>query len=126
MIHTVSLPTARKLRENGFRQDTELSHVLAWGKYQIAKTEKQVEGYDIFFAAPTSDEILEELPATIIGKVDSIPGEHGLIIEKFNSQFDVSYGDFCQREHKELCEALADTWLFLKQQNLLQPELRKE
>lgn len=141
-IPTVSLPTAQLLKEAGFPQDTSfywswskqkkyilnqeipgaieevsfLCHVDDYLKIKHYKTENPREWY----AAPSTDEILAELPDKI-----SHDNKIGfLIIRKRGKYFDVYYlrpNFILDRSFTDLilCEALAACWLWLKKEGLI-------
>lgn len=116
MIKTCSLETAKKLKEAGFPQSSgkiywhwvkfdDEKHVILWPN----ASEPDV----VFAAAPTSDEILEELPFGA--------GWNKLrIVRLANGAYTVSYGLPPEFVNESLSEALAQMWLYLKQQGLLE------
>lgn len=132
MIKTVSLDMAKLLKENGFRQDTS----LIWAKpfdinNNFTGDELEVETNDwlryqgmqhaIFCAAPTTDELLEELPE----EIETI-AKGSLTINKLNNKYEVLYDDGLERlvclmicTNESLSEALASMWLYLKREGLL-------
>lgn len=109
MIKTVSLETAKLFKEAGFRQDTEfmwcykpeppkLVPVIEFGKPM---------GRKLICAAPTTDELLEELPLGFIR------------IERHNGCFIIEVPSLkYAKSHMELPEALAQMWLWLQSENL--------
>ncbi len=134
-IKTVSLETARKLKESGFRQDTTFwwinvpngTHYKTYNDFGW-QLEYGYYGFIERFSAPTTDEILKELPKWIKSP------EHGLadfLITKGPKNYTVMYLNcyyfpharmtkYCIKfVHKELCEALASMWLHLKKEGLL-------
>lgn len=146
MIKTVSLDTAKKLKEVGFKQNSAL-YWFAFGhgvrEWQITDRildNKSIKGWrnfennnreTVMYAAPTSDEILEELPCNI-KKERRI---YWLKIKKDKEGFLIYYvDDYGGDEMDELavfqevilCESLAAMWLYLKQQGLLPTDKPKQ
>lgn len=126
---TVSLEMAKKLKEAGFGQDTEYKWLDYAGKgphlnpfTKIGHTDNFEKLYEVICAAPTTDELLAELPETIHGAP-----VYQLAIEPINKIFWCGYqnhrsdGVEYKREAvaNTLPEALAKMWLWLKSQNLL-------
>lgn len=148
MIRTTSLETSKALKENGFPQETFWAHkVLPDGSdfclsgHSLAIDKLNVEAAQInpqdeytriygletkFFHAPTSDELLEELPESVTEHGVRYSMEivrHKLFDEK---KFFISYedNDGCMLRHEcsdneSLPEALAAMWLFLKKEGLI-------
>ena len=117
MIKTVSLQTAKLLKEEGFPQETalfyrvdEFGNVFERNANEDPLKMQKVLGTNIYYAKHTTDELLEELPDDII------------TIYKVNYGYQVSC-DVHQIEKKiyDKClpEALAQMWLYLKKSNLL-------
>lgn len=127
MISTTTLETSKLLRDAGFKQ---FGIGFAWAKVyratgwidEIVKNNFQA---DIeFIAAPTSDELLEELPASIERDKCTCT----ITITKWNreNQWRIAYcGGEWEDEDKvsfqadTLPEALAAMWLWLKKEGLL-------
>lgn len=109
MIRTVSLETAKKLKDEGFIQGTDLFWTEVDGSFQITPMRGIIHDD---YAAPTTDELLEELPWEI--------NMNELTIEKGRLGFLIKYGEISIYEQKELCECLAQMWLFLKKEGLLE------
>jgi len=134
MIRTVSLETAKLLKENGFRQDSYhfyypiLEHEVRMVKepyeravsFPTGKTlrwelamgyEEDYCGNDVDkIAAPTTDEFLEELPAGT-----SIRKQFSLGFEVWNPY--IKSGRLFINE--SLPEALAQCWIYLKKEGFL-------
>ncbi len=98
-MKTVSLETAKQLKEAGFPQESHFKWVEGSngkGKYFIECDERVITshaGWDTV-AAPTAEEILERLPTLI--KSDQIDGrdrEYHLEINKIDSGYDLRYID---------------------------------
>lgn len=132
---TVSLETAKKLKEAGFPQYGIIS---LWrqgvprmdkpsGYYELCHT-GLMRGEDI--AAPTTDELLAALPAQIIKEGQA----YGLEIlknyrpsplgDKYSVSYVYTYSDsYAALDNKflmgDLPEALAECWLWLKKEGLL-------
>ena len=119
MIQTVSLETAKLLKEAGFRQDTEMfwypnPNGTTWDYILVTKDFKRVSGGLIYTAAPTTDELLEELPSRL--------NEHSgvLLIFKETDAYEVCYGGHDNRFiNVSLPEALAQCWLWLRKEKLI-------
>lgn len=129
MIKTVSLETAKKLKEAGFRHGTYLCWTT-WSEYASMGIGTdlgpyyRMQGYQDFIldwvSAPTTDELLEELPYRITR--ENYIAE--LWIHKNSSDYVVCYTgqphtDNKYFENESLPEALASMWIYLKQQDLL-------
>lgn len=144
MIKTVSLETAQKLREAGYPQKDSYFHWSNAGKESelihapdgfddarindhfrpedvLANKEKH---FYVYYSAPTSDEILDELPWQVESGID----RGRLVVEKsFHTQkWKVTYvdmttgGRFAQsNEDESIAESAAKMWLYLKAQGLL-------
>lgn len=129
--YCVNLKLAKELKENGFPQKSHfLWNMSNYGYYFCNK-----QGYidyspqeDLY--APTSDELLKELPNTISNK-DNPSCKYYLRIIK-NEIFEVSYGyedydgwiipydyNIENREDKKLSNALAKLWIYLKKEGYL-------
>lgn len=141
MIKTVSLETAKRLKEAGFRQDKSSFYSV----YSGDNRQKGYEGYqphwmivdsncasarrnntknekwpDEQIAMPNTDELLEELPKILNGFEFRITGLIG-------DMWDVSYWEIGHKDerifenfmNKLLPEALAQMWLHLKKEGLL-------
>lgn len=127
MIRTTSLETSEKLKEAGFRQDTYFRH------YEHPESDSfLVEPHGFIgdglvvelCAAPTTDELLEELPRDIRDAKNKCqtplriycgPGKDYSV--EYHLTFNAPVAQF---RHDDLCEALAQCWLWLKQNNLLE------
>lgn len=101
MISIVSLETALKLKKAGWTKETHLFHF----KSPLTRIEDKIN-------APNTDELLEELPET-------------LIIWKSLGAYDVGYRksltheDSMHSRNSELIEALASMWLYLKKEGII-------
>ena len=129
MIQTVSLETAKLLKEEGFPQETalfyrvdEFGNVFERNANEDPLKMQKVLGTNIYYAKPTTDELLEELPREIrhkeareIQPLRIYFGRKDLSVE-YHLAFTLAL-HICQ--HKELPEALAQMWLWLKKENLL-------
>ena len=124
MIKTVGLETARKLKAEGFRQDTG----FYWWSYKLHGKEHTSLYYAIpgqpkppdAVVAPTSDEILEELPVGLL--IEKISGGDGSF-EEIGYILKFPKGHQCKNMpfqiEDTLPEALALCWIWLKSQGLL-------
>lgn len=135
MISTVSLETARALKEAGFPQKTlflwaswstgtcdmdnvvEFREFLEWRKKREHGVKDQV--WDAY-AAPTTDELLAVLPSQLLN--------HTLHIGKYDTEYEVWYEKYGIRidqkiimnhYRESLPEALAQMYLWLKKEGLL-------
>lgn len=131
-VKTVSLETAKALKDAGFRQDTYFywNHVMVNNR---GKLEWQLDYRKIGdrnnIPAPTTDKLLEELPCQF---------KYGgawfdLQITKWPKEYKVQYVEFyfnddnlleisdslCEFKVESLPEALAQMWLWLKKEGLL-------
>lgn len=121
MLTTTSLETSKLLKENGFRQDSDYS----WAESSSVMSDRLVHKNALascrvkdWYSAPTTDELLEWLPANI--------KTYSLQIIKTPNGFHVSYTDFdysldmlYEGLNGSLPEALAQMWLGLKKEELL-------
>lgn len=135
MIKTVGLETAKALKEIGFNKDTYFWHIvpcqshgmIPWGVIED-KVRAEEWNPEYTYAAPTTDELLEELPYSIIRDGES----YFLEVHKYDSYYRVFYrkyeqihaGEYRFRNLAEptnnsLPEALAAMWLWLNKQDLL-------
>lgn len=99
MIKTVSLDTAKLLKEARFPQ------MCQYGEPVTKKGVHEV------FDKPTTDELLEELPYAI--NINKGPFEYRVSYHIVARVDNINFLD------KSLPEALAQMWLFLKKENLL-------
>lgn len=113
MIKTVSLETAKKLKEAGFRKDTyffwNLDLELNW----------YIQPVQGLFKSPTTDELLEELHTAHITLGNLMFKK---VIRKKVIKYQCQYGNQDQSpffENESLHEALASMWLWLKAEGLL-------
>ena len=122
MIKTCSLETAKLLNKAGFRQDTslfyrvdEFGNVFERNANEDPLKMQKIHGTNIYYAKPTTDELLEELPDTLNEK----SGVFGLWIN--SGVYEVFYGGFNETfKHESLPEALSQMWLWLKKEGLLE------
>lgn len=123
MIPTVSLVTARLLKENGFPQNTEFGYGFKIDNI-IRIYHKHYEsaiGVEYLCSSPTTDKLLDELPYVISNR------EYCLMICKGDNCYGVWYGNISERDTvqrgyfrgESLCECLASLWLWLKKEGLL-------
>jgi len=130
----VSLETAKKLKENGFSQDTEHKWRFNKGDYELVLSSDKKNGvanFTVFgkphlLAAPDAQEIGEMLPGSIPYDQD---GYHGacLCFDKHSAFYHNSSGQIIVRDDigevcfmgKNLAEALAKMWLYLKENKLI-------
>lgn len=143
MINTVSLETAKLLKEKEFRQDTELffcegntytEYEVICGTFGIINKETLdktlVACYEVhplrtlqYYASPCTDELIAELPPWII----KCSVQDDLSICSCRDGWSIIYGISCgDREtcHEEvnesLPESLAQMWLYLKSEGLIE------
>lgn len=139
MIKTVSLETAKLLKDNGFSQEKSEKH---WVDLNFSGARGTLKPYAMSFlhgdkpwdkeslyskhylaSAPSTDELLEELPDMVNFK--NFNGM--LIIQKRLKYFDVYYRRFSGngyfpkniRGYESLPEALAQMWLYLKKEGFI-------
>lgn len=137
MITTVSLPTARLLKESGFRQECEFYYTHPYcmtikecrengHNAQIGKAIPYVKNKNKWtrfpynaslteekIAAPTTDELIAELPERLI--IEKFPYGHKVSVPYLSLPGDAVFFF----EGKFLCEALAKMYLHLAKENLL-------
>lgn len=125
-IKTVSLNTARVLKESGFPQDTS----FYWYDHELRLINKDYESSMCLapksdrwnypevdwshYSSPTTDELLEVLPKVLNGC--------RLMILAFNTEYEIEYYDdsgkrFGYQLNESLPEALAMAWIFLKKRD---------
>lgn len=149
MIKIVSIETAKLLKENGFRQDSEITWVNRCerntGGYSMMGREESITSWENvdwhttshrdelyqkeYFSAPTTDELLEELPEIITLKVKGfgssvLETKCVLVMGKVIGKWKISYRNqiaHVREENESLPESLAQMWLHLKKENLLCP-----
>jgi len=126
MIKTVTLQTAKLLKESGFKQNSHFCHYLNKHEDTAINTTADclfypVEFWDIF-SAPTSDELLEEIPYGL----RCTDCDYWLNIQKSRfDTYDVRYTDAFHNNVKiieqgeNLPEAIARMWLCLKKEKLI-------
>lgn len=125
MINTVSLETAQLLKEAGFKQET----YFHWDKSQAHPPTFLLEtGYKGIsdYAAPTTDELLEELPTQIVNKdgmaqwlkITPIGGDWMVVYDPVDEGITKNF-IWCGQTKRLLCEALATMYIWLKKQGLL-------
>lgn len=130
-MRTVSLKTARKLKDAGFEQSSAKIY-YHWVQFKKEYTEPNYktkpwhkpclwpnasEPDHVIASAPSTDELLEELPWRI--KSDQLG------IDKGPAHYDIYYGKQWYAEHEALPEALAEMWLSLKSKGLLTPSVEE-
>lgn len=125
MIRTVNLETAKKLKDAGFKQDTQYYWKINPFNDEWYITSLRMDKRFAAFSAPTTDELLEELPACVVKEIAS---KHDvncwLQIDKIgDSEYYVGYvhsqNVLYDLFNESLPEALSQMWLFLKKEGLL-------
>lgn len=110
MIKTVTLETATALKEAGFKQESEFYWCLFQGQTILCYWETCIDKGlgEIICAAPTSDELLEEIPRPIT-------------ILRYSGTYRLDCGIKNQigPVNESLPEALVQMWLYLKKEGLL-------
>lgn len=135
MIKTVSLETAKLLRDAGFPHRSsfswcvhahtaggDTSHIVWDGQGLTSCGTQYLKVY-----CPTTDELLEELPGIITlkgkGFGNSVETKCVLVMgKKVNGEWRISYRNqiaHVSREDESLPETLAQMWLWLKNKGLL-------
>lgn len=131
MIRTVSLETAKKLKETGFGQKTLFCHIYSkrcGGEWEVMLSDAALHlgsawDWDSRIAAPTTDELLEALP---IGS-DKWTGHYRHLalwphaVNNWQCAYVLPVGDgyFGWQESESPAEALASMWLLLKKDGLI-------
>jgi len=143
MIKTVSLELAKQLKEAGFPQETAFSWVkpkeameyVLWHERQL--TSDEVKDWDDI-AAPTAEEILDELPWKI-EKIWKAPNGNEIkdwYLEIYKHDFDKKIGNsdkwnivysegqvnWIHLSDQSLAEAAGKMYIYLKKQGLLKGE----
>jgi len=125
MIKTVSLETAKALRNAGFKKECdftwEFRHPIkaddgdGWELFHRSRFLNLANRYGVF--SPTTDELLEELPKELKGNDLAIRfnGTIGWEIGYENKYF--QYEEYVNSQ--SLCEAVAQMYLFLAKEGLL-------
>ena len=129
---TVDLDIAKELKENEFYQRTIFYHYkdCVDNKYKLSDTTPTLNDWisasncdysSPIYSAPTSDEILKELPYNING--------YELTIDRFEGQYEVYYERTLMYESdteymkmitdKKPSNALARMWLYLKKKGYI-------
>lgn len=103
-LKTTTLPTSRLMKEAGFRQDTIYCYAFDDG-YKIGFTRVSLFGQEVF-AAPTSDEILEEIPEN----------EH-IRLYAIEMELFINKGDILDLFRDP--EKLAACWLWLRKERII-------
>lgn len=132
-MKTVSLETSKLLKEKGFRQDTQWywieEHQFNQHKIYSIELLCQLSSSELIhksFAAPTTDELLEELPCVIVKEQEPKKDVNcWLQIDKTgDTEYLVRYvhsqSELCSYNGESLPEALAQMWLWLKSEGLLE------
>lgn len=126
MLKTVSLETAKKLKEVGFPQET----FLVWQRQYLSRpvytlelrskmeeSDKKFNTSGLREAAPIAEEILERLPREI--------GSNSLVINRMDD-WEIGYDDrdsaLVYEYGKTLVEAAAKMYLWLAENQLLKGE----
>lgn len=127
MIRTVSLETARLLKENGFKQGIEGERILYWVIYEGLPSElvgsfwSLSKGCKEKYYAPTSDELLNDLPWRINYEKECLY----LTIKKGINDYGLGYRPELRPFNRikffneSLPEGLSQMWLWLKKEGLI-------
>lgn len=128
MTRTVSLETAKQLKEAGFSQDSPFNWVEYSSEYMpkvfFSEYGLDTVRYIKICSAPTTDELLEELPITIPyfdkqGNLGMCKHEKGYsVYYEVENDYEKS-SIFNVFVNESLPEALAQMWLWLKKEGLL-------
>jgi hypothetical protein len=136
--YAISRELAERLKEAGYPQGT----ISSWGRfipgdeYRLSATPSWTKDKDmatqadklgiVWFAAPISDELLEQLPS----KIEGVDASAWLHIVKTNNGPEVAYSDGSGLSHKDmpnmidslsLPNALAELWLWCKEKGYIAP-----
>jgi hypothetical protein len=132
---SVSLETAKKLKEAGWNKPTALVYT---NYYHGEPTEKMHLEFPVHTTdpnklyAPTTDEILADLPKTINGYANSDNKNVSYIVAVFKGEDTYFAGYFFYGielivfKNKSLVEALAELWLWAKEKGYIKAEKAKE
>lgn len=117
--NVVTLDTAKKLKAAGFPQGTQLLHIYRWTDNSmterppkfihqlIRRGDRRLDGFDVY-AAPTAQEIADQLPAKSMGGY--------LRLSRSNTGWIAGYGlSGLQSNASTMVEALALLWLKLQE-----------
>lgn len=124
--YVTSLALSKKLKQNGYPQTTvnhwerpvENGELCPEAEYFISAEDCEEHDHKPF-AAPISEELLEQLPIHIEG----VDGHAYLQITKANDHYEVQYTDSSGLkyrdippllQHQRLCDSLAELWLWLR------------
>ncbi len=121
---TVSLETAKALKENGFKQDSYFfwarrAYIINGGHYKHAIFISDEHGNIDKISAPTTDELLEELP-TAHEHLGNLMFKK--VIRKKIVKYKCCYGNQDSSPHFEnesLSEVLSQMWLHLKKEGII-------
>ena len=128
---TVSLETAKKLKAAGFPQKTALAYVKGYSNFYDKEYIREI-GMDIDADAPTTDEMLADLPKTINGYANSDNKNVSYVAAVFMGEDTYFAGytfygiELIVFKNKLLPEALASLWLWAKANGYIKAEKAKE
>ena len=117
--HVVSLEMAKKLKEAGWKKETEFwwSREKEQDKYKLTYSYSKFQSADPLphFAAPLATEILDELPISLKGEFIQ-----DLTIRKDDEgYFNINYGCRILVSGIGLPDTFAKMWIWLKKEKLL-------
>lgn len=124
---TVSIETAKKLKEAGWTKPTKLIYTNYYHGEPKDKMHLEFPAHTTDpnkLSAPTTDEILADLP----GDITPIKKQYELAIFKNTKFYEAGYfigEDVCYEisyNSSQLCEALADLWLWAKENGYIKAE----
>ena len=117
--YCVDLEIAKELKENGFPQKTEYYWNLYQGKFQLLNPSYAEDEWmfkEVDYSAPTTDEILKELPAKLNKKeLQLIKGSK----DSFMVIYEYGTENLPGQLDKKPCNALAKMWLYLKKEGYI-------
>lgn len=133
--YCVDLEIAKELEENGFPQETNFYHRIqkdGIGEFtDFSDTHLKSDFMTIInvYSAPTTDEILKELPKKLYGchlEIDRTDVAYYIWYAPIGTNIDQRPKDFVAGSMgKKLANALAQKWLYLKKERLLNEVQRK-
>lgn len=116
--HLTSLDLAKKAKELGLLQESEYFLILNEGKFEGYvrgkwTADKKVERYASYIAS----EWLDILPDRI--KNPDIPGIDSFSLTKKGNKYAAEYGIIKGFISENLCDALAQLWIYLRENKLI-------
>lgn len=136
----VSLETAKKLKATGWTKPTAFYWVDVPGQGWVLSEKREecfvwvnpdggTACYSLaavrnYFAAPTAEEILRELPNLIVTKTLNRCRTYSLLIKPANLGYVLTYGAIALQSAPTLSEAAAQMWLWCIEQGYIKTEAK--